>query len=119
MTTTTTPQTTRPAPGTRLRGFSSSVILVTGVMLVPMALVLAFNSYGPPDAEAYVRMAFAQVAGSVVAICTAVGLFVQRLIARSPLVDVAWFAFLALVIAAWQWSALSAASATLLRNLGV
>ena len=51
-------------PGTRLRGFSGGVILVLGVLLIPMALVMIFNSYTAPDAAAYIRMAFAQVAGA-------------------------------------------------------
>jgi putative effector of murein hydrolase LrgA (UPF0299 family) len=35
---------TRPAPGTRLRGYSSGLILVLGVMVIPLALVAIFNS---------------------------------------------------------------------------
>jgi hypothetical protein len=46
-------------PGTRLWGFSGGVILVVGVLLVPMTIVMIFNSYDAPDAAAYVRMAFA------------------------------------------------------------
>lgn len=92
----------RPMPGTRLWGFSGGVILVTGVILVPMALGIIFNSYSAPDAAAYVRMAFAQVAGATVAIITVLGLLLHRIVRRSPVSTIAWFAFIALVIGSWQ-----------------
>ncbi|GAA2074413.1 hypothetical protein [Microbacterium hatanonis] len=110
---------TRPAPGTRLRGFSSGVILVLGVMVIPLALVAVFNSYDAPDAAAYVRMAFAQVAGATIAIGTVAGLVVQRIIRRSSAGDVAWFAFIALVVTAWQVSNLSRTADFLLTGLGL
>lgn len=109
---------TRPAPGTRLRGFSSGLILVVGVLLVPIALGVIFNSYDTPDAAAFVRMAFAQVAGATIAIGTVVGLVIQRIVRRSPVGDIAYFALLALVITVWQASMLSTAADTLLSRLG-
>ncbi|MFG6503977.1 hypothetical protein [Microbacterium sp. P05] len=60
----------RPQPGTRLRGFSGGVILLVGVLLIPLALSVIFDSSATPDAAAYVRMAFAQVAGATIAIVT-------------------------------------------------
>lgn len=111
--------TTRPAPGTRLRGFSSGLILVAGVIAAPFALALIFNSYEAPDAAAYVRMAFAQVAGATIAIATVIGVVVQRIVRRSGFVDIAWFAFLALVITLWQVAGLSSAAQTLLTRLGL
>lgn len=92
----------RPLPGTRLKGWSSGVILVSGVMIVPILLGLIFLSQDAPDAAAYVRMAFAQVAGCVVAIGTVWWLVVHRLVRRSPWLDTAWFAFLALLITSWE-----------------
>ena len=38
-----------------------------------------FNSYSAPDAAAYIRMAFATVAGQTIAVLTAVGLLVLML----------------------------------------
>ena len=110
---------TRPAPGTRLRGYSSGLILVLGVMVIPLALVAIFNSYDAPDAAAYVRMAFAQVAGATIAIGTVVGLVAQRIIRRSSTGEVAWFAFIALIITAWQVSNLSRTADFLLTGLGL
>ena len=106
-------------PGTRLRGFSSGVILVMGVMVVPIAIGLAFNSYAAPDAAAYVRMAFATVAGSTIAIVTVIGLVIQRITRRSPPLDIAWFAVLAAVIISVQINLLTAAADVLLSRLGL
>lgn len=110
---------TRPAPGTRIRGFSSGFILVGGVLLVPLVLVVLTTSYDAPDDLAYVRMAFAQVAGATIAIATAVGLLVQRVLRRSPLRDIAWFAFIAVVVSAWQLSTMANAAETLLTRLAL
>lgn len=108
---------TRPLPGTRLRGYSSAVVLVVGVLLVPMVITVASNSWTPPDAHDYVRMAFAQVAGAVVAMTTAVGLVIHRIARRSPLRDTVWFGLIAAAIVAWQVSNLSFAADMLLQRL--
>lgn len=108
---------TRPVPGVRLRGFSSAIVLVIGVLIVPMAITVAFNSWTPPDAHDYVRMAFAQVAGAVVAMTTAVGLFIHRVVRRSPLGETISFGAIAAVIVAWQVSNLSFAADMLLQRL--
>src|SRR3954453_14651938 len=110
---------TRSAPGTRLRGFSAAGILVTGVVLIPMALGIIFNSWAAPDADAYVRMAFAQVAGVTIAIGTVVGLVVQRIARRSPIRDTVWFGLIAVVVIAWQVSNLARTADFLLTGLGL
>lgn len=56
-------------------------ILLLGVVVVPIALSAALNSYGPLTEASAVRMAFATVAGQVVAILSAavvVGVAVRR-----------------------------------------
>lgn len=110
---------TRSAPGTRLRGFSSSIVLVLGVVVVPFSLLVIFNSYTAPNADAYVRMAFAQVAGATIAIGTVVGLVVQRIARRSPIRDTAWFGLIAVVVTAWQISNLTRTADFLLTGLGL
>ena len=70
---------TRPARATQLRSWAGPVVLVCGVMLAPFLLTIAFNSFSPPDAAAYVRMAFATVAGQTVALVTVAALFVTRI----------------------------------------
>ncbi len=56
-------------------------ILLLGVVVIPIALSAAFNSYGALTEESAVRMAFATVAGQVFAILSAavmVGIAVKR-----------------------------------------
>lgn len=108
----------RPAPGTRLRGFSSGVILVFGVVVVPSIIVALSTSYDAPDDLAYVRMAFAQVIGATFAVGTVVGLVVQRIVRRSPIGDILWFGFIAVVITSWQIAAMTSAADSLLQRLG-
>jgi xanthine/uracil permease len=106
-------------PGTRLRGFSGGVILVVGVLIVPMAIVTIFNSYSAPDAAAYGRMAFAQVAGATIALITVLGLLLHRIVRRSPPSTIAWFALLALIIGSWQIATFNRAADFLLTGLGI
>ena len=108
----------RPMPGTRLWGFSAGVILVTGVMVIPFAITAIFMSYSAPDAAAYVRMAFASVAGATIAIITVLGLLIHRIVRRSPFGTIAWFAVIAVLITWWQLAGISSVANTLLRVLG-
>lgn len=110
---------TRPVPGTRLWGFSGGAMLVVGVLLVPMLIGMVFNSYAAPDAAAFVRMAFAQVAGATIAIITVAALLVHRIVRRSPLSTILWWAFLALAIVAWELVSIGQAAQLLLARLGV
>lgn len=90
---------------------------MTGVLLIPMTLGIIFNSWSAPDADDYVRMAFAQVAGATVAIVTVVALVVQRIVRRSTVGDISWFTLIAVVITAWQVVNLSRAADFLLAGL--
>ena len=47
---------------------SRGLILIVGVVLIPMALTVVCNSWGPLTRESAMRMAFATVAGQTVAI---------------------------------------------------
>lgn len=98
----------------RWRGYGS--ILVVGVILVPLALVFACNSWGAPDDAAYVRMAFAQVAGSTVAIMTAVGVAVASRIRRTGATTA--LGILALFVTLTMIGSINTAAATLLQRLG-
>ncbi|MFG6402921.1 hypothetical protein [Microbacterium sp. P04] len=107
----------RPQPGTRLRGFSGGVILLVGVLLIPLALSVIFNSSATPDAAAYVRMAFAQVAGATIAIVTVLGLLAHRIARRSPRSTLTQFALIALVVVSWQAGTFSRAADFLLTGI--
>lgn len=88
-----------------------------GVVVVPSIIVALSTSYDAPDDLAYVRMAFAQVIGATIAVGTVVGLVVQRIVRRSPIFDILWFAFIAVVITAWQAAGMMGAADTLLTRL--
>ncbi|WP_345752874.1 hypothetical protein [Microbacterium rhizophilus] len=106
-----------PRSRDRLRGWSASVILVLGVFFVPMAIAFALNSWDAPDAEAYVRMAFATVAGQTIAIATVLGLLVSRIIARADVATISTFAIIALVVTGLALSSIGSAGTQLLQRL--
>lgn len=60
--------TTSPASPSRRTSVSRGLILIVGVVLIPMALNIVCNSWGPLTQESAMRMAFATVAGQTVAI---------------------------------------------------
>ena len=96
--------------------FQAALILLGGVIVIPTLLTFIFNSWSAPDAEAYVRMAFASVAGSTIAIVTVLGVLVSRL--RERFSTVATFAVIALVVAFYSFYAINRAAAFLLGGLG-
>jgi hypothetical protein len=110
---------TKPRPGTSLRGFSAPLLLLGGLVIVPIGLALLTTSYEAPDDAAYVRMAFASVAGATVAIITVLGLLVDRIVRRASLSTIAIFAVIALVVVPWQLSAISRATDLLLTRLAL
>jgi hypothetical protein len=110
---------TKPRPGTSLRGFAAPILLVGGLVVVPTALMLLFGQSSAPDDAAYVRMAFATVASSTLAIATVVGLLIDRLIRRATVSTIAIFAVIALVVVPWQLHIISSAADTLLIRLSM
>ncbi|WP_341996191.1 hypothetical protein MRBLWH7_003176 [Microbacterium sp. LWH7-1.2] len=106
-------------PGTSLRGFSAPILLFTGIVLVPAALTLLTTSWDAPDDAAYIRMAFASVAGSAIAIATVVGLLVDRVIRHATVSTIALFGLIALVVVLWQLSAISSAADMLLVRMSL
>jgi len=64
-----------------------TAIFVTGVILVPVLLSILSNSWSAPDDAAYIRMAFATVAGQTIAVITVVALLIAMVVRRAtPLV---------------------------------
>lgn len=51
---------------------SRGLVLIVGVIFIPMALNLIFNSWGPLTHETAMRMAFATVAGQTIAILSVI-----------------------------------------------
>ncbi|WP_127476548.1 hypothetical protein [Microbacterium sulfonylureivorans] len=110
--------TPRTRPGTSVKGFSAPAVLLMGVVIIPTALGIAFGNVSAPDDEAYVRMAFATVAGATVAIVAVLGLLIDRIVRRATISTIALFSFLALIVVPWQLSAIAAASELVLARLG-
>ena len=108
---------TKPVPGTRLRGFESAIVLITGVIVIPLVLGLVFNSYSEPDAAAYVRMAFATVAGQTIAIVTAVGVLISRVIERVRPSAIVMYTLIAIVVTGSAVASIASASDLLLQRL--
>jgi hypothetical protein len=105
-------------PGTSLRGFSAPLVLLVGVVVIPFVLTVATTpSSAPTDAD-YVRMAFASVAGATIAIASALGLLIDRVIRRAKSSTIAIFALVALVAVPYQLSAIQNAADLLLARLG-
>ena len=111
--------TSKPRPGSSLRGFSAPLLLFSGLVLVPTGILLLFGQSSAPDDAAYVRMAFASVAGSTLAIATVLGLLVDRILRRASWSTIGLFAVIALVVVPWQLRIISSTGDTLLVRLGL
>lgn len=90
---------------------------VGGVLVVPLVLTLAFNSWSAPDDAAFVRMAFAQVASGTIAVATMLALVVVSLVKHTknatPVLIV-----VAVIISQYWFVSLSNAVTTLLERIG-
>ena len=64
------------------RRLSRGLILIAGVVLIPFALGLIFNSYHTVTEESAVRQAFALVAGQTIAMLTAIAVVVVTAVKR-------------------------------------
>ena len=105
---------TRPDTTSRRKSFAP-VVLVGGVVVVPTLLTFVFNSWEAPDAEAFVRMAFASVAGATIAIVAAVAVLISRIGERFSRVAV--YAVIAVVVVYYSVSAIDRACVFLLTGL--
>ncbi|GAB2518491.1 hypothetical protein GCM10027064_15210 [Microbacterium petrolearium] len=59
------------APAAQRRALKRRTVLMLGGLLIPAALAIAFNSYGPLTVESALRMAFATIAGQTITILSA------------------------------------------------
>ncbi|WP_232499292.1 hypothetical protein [Agromyces humatus] len=92
-------------------------IAVGGVIVVPVLLAFAFNSYTAPDDAAFIRMAFAQVAGNTIAIATMLTLVILSVASRTKAATSTLVLSAAIVILVSAGS-LSNAADTLLQRIG-
>ena len=99
--------------------YGVGTLILVGVVVIPWSLALLSNSRGAPDDAAFVRMAFASVAGATIAIVTVVGLFLDRLVRRAAGSTIVTLGVLAVVVTLVQIQALVGAGNTLLQRLGL
>lgn len=90
---------------------------VGGVLVIPLVLVFAFNSWSAPDDAAFVRMAFSQVAGGTIAIATMLTLVVVSLVNRTKTATPVLIVVAVIVTQYWVVS-LTAAADMLLQRIG-
>jgi hypothetical protein len=109
-----TDQATAEEPRVGVAVLPAPLLLLCGVVIVPMLLGVAFNSYSAPDAAAYIRIAFASVAGMTISLIVVLALLVDRLIHRAPASGVAIAAF---VVTLSVLSGFSNVADNLMRNL--
>ncbi|WP_345555002.1 hypothetical protein [Microbacterium kyungheense] len=101
----------------RSRRVGRGFILMLGVIVVPLALNMLFNSYGALTVDGALRMAFAAVAGQTVAVLsamTALVLTVKRGYAWPAIVA---FAIITAVVVGLAVGSIAAAGDTLLSRL--
>jgi hypothetical protein len=96
---------------------SSSGILLLGVIVVPFALTVALNSYGPLTEDSAIRMAFGTVAGQSIAILTAIAVLAITIFRRVHLAEVAVFVIIAAAVTLAAIATMMSAGELLLNNL--
>ncbi|WP_460802788.1 hypothetical protein [Microbacterium sp. GXF6406] len=92
-------------------------ILALGVIVVPLAFTVAFNSWGALTVDSALRMAFATVAGQVIAVLTGflvVGIAWKR---RYRLTHIVALAIIAVVITIIAFGVVASAGDLLLSRL--
>ncbi|WP_345800400.1 hypothetical protein AAIB33_13095 [Microbacterium sp. AZCO] len=107
------------SPLVRRRGrIGRGTVLIVGVVLIPWALALAFNNYGPLTVDGAIQMAFATVAGQTVAIISAVTAFVLTVRRRYAWPAVVALGIIAALITFSAFSMMASAGDTLVDRLG-
>ena len=104
---------TKPAPWDRYW-----LIGISGVVVVPFILVVAFNSWTSPDDADYIRMAFAQVAGQTIAITTKIGLIIASRFRSRTSAATGWLFLLSALVICGSLSAMSRSAEHLLQMVG-
>lgn len=104
-------------PVSRPERISRGTVLLLGVILIPVALNVAFNSYGALTVDGALRMAFATVAGQTIAILSAITALVLTVKRGYAWPAIAGFATITAVITASAFGAITSAGDTLLDRL--
>ena len=103
----------------RPRRISRGLVLVLGTFLIPFALNVAFNSYGPLTVDSALRMAFASVAGQTIVILSAILAVILTVRRRYAWPAIAAFVIIAAIITGWAIGNMVSAGDILLDRLAL
>lgn len=103
----------------RPRRISRGLVLVLGTFVIPFALNIAFNSYGPLTVDSALRMAFASVAGQIIAVLSAILAVVLTVRRRYAWPAIAAFVIIAAIITIWAIGNMVSAGDILLDRLAL
>ena len=110
-----TATTTRPTK--RSFRIQPGAILIFGVVLVPMLLALALNSYGELTDAGAVRMAFGTVAGATLGIVSALAAAALVIVRRSHPGAIVGYSVFAVLVIMWGFGSMASAADLLLSRL--
>lgn len=99
------------------RPVSRAVVLILGCVIIPAALALALNSWGPLTDESAVRMFAATVAGQTIAILSAIVALVMTVKRTSRPAVIVGFAVIVLVVVTQSLSVIDSAGDMLFTRL--
>lgn len=96
---------------------SNTTILILGVVVIPFALIVALNSYGPVTVDSALRMAASIVAGQTIAILSVVTATVLAFKRRYSVMTVLVTVVIAAVVTASAVSTMARAGDELLTRI--
>jgi hypothetical protein len=94
-------------------------ILFAGVIVIPLALSLVFNSWGALTVESAITMAFASVAGQTIAILAAVAIVVSSVVRKQGTSSLVLSLIVALVVISLAISSMASAGDLLQQRLAL
>ncbi|MGL3149567.1 hypothetical protein ACSS7Z_04330 [Microbacterium sp. A82] len=111
--------TKQPLGAKRSWRVSRAAILIVGIILIPVALSIALNSYDALTVDGALRMAFATVAGQTIAILSAVTALILTVKRRYALPAIAAFVLIAVFVTIAAISNMANAGELLLTRLDI
>jgi hypothetical protein len=109
--------TEQPAQATARYRISRLGVFIAGVIVIPIVLSVATNSWGPLTVDSAMRMAFGAVAGQTIAILSAITIVVLTVARRYAIATIVVVSIIALVIIINATSAMAHAGDMLLTQL--
>lgn len=95
----------------------NTTILILGVWIIPVALLFAFNSYGPLTIDSALRMAASIVAGRTIAILSVITAIVLAIKRRYSVAKILVTVLVALLVTTSALSAMATAGDDLINRI--